>query len=438
MKCPSGWSGGKAEKKMLDLERIRENPQWLDDGLKKRGLEPLSGRILSLDKERRALQTRIQSAQAQRNDVSKRVGEVKKAGGNADELMAEVAKLKEQMANDELAEIKIAADLQLILDTHPNIPMEDVPVGKDEKDNFEAFKFKGRHTFNFKPKDHVELGESLGLIDFAAAAKLSGARFVVTKGLLSRLERAIGLFGIDLLTQEFGYTEVTAPLLVNDVALYGTSNLPKFEEDLFKTNTGHYLIPTSEVSVTNLVNDAILNESDFPLRYTAYTPCFRSEAGSAGKDTRGMIRQHQFYKVEQVVICKPEDSAAEHERMVKISETALQRLDLPYRKVLLCTGDMGFASQKTYDIETWIPSQDTYRETMSCSNCGDFQARRMKARFRRGDGKKTEFVHTLNATLFATGRMLVAIMENYQNEDGSIRIPDVLQPYMNCVKEIRA
>ena len=423
---------------MLDLERIREEPQWLDEGLKKRGLAPLSDKILSLDKERRALQTRIQSAQAQRNDTSKRIGEVKKAGGSADELMAEVAKLKEQTANDELAEIKIADELQLLLDTHPNVPMDDVPVGKDEKDNVVISTFMEPPKFNFTPKDHVDLGEGLGLLDFPAAAKMSGSRFFVTKGALSRLERAMNLYALDMLTQEFGYTEITALFMVNEAAAYGVGQMPKFAEDMFKTNTGHYLIPTSEVSVTNLAMDEIFDPKQLPLRYTSYSPCFRSEAGSAGKDTRGMIRVHQFSKVEQVVICTPEQSQAEHERMTSLAEEFLKRLKLPHRKVLLCTGDMGFCSQKTYDIETWVPTQNTYRETMSCSNCGDFQARRMKARYRPEDAKKTEFVHTLNATCIATPRAMVAVMENYQNEDGSIRIPDALQPYMNGLKEIRA
>lgn len=421
---------------MLDLERIREQPQWLDQGLKKRGIAPLSEKILELDKQHRAIKTRLQQAQAQRNDLSKQVGDVKRTGGNADALMADVARLKEQMANDEIAEAKIGEELHTILVMHPNIPGDDVPVGKDETENKLVSSFMEPTKFSFTPKDHVDLGEGLGLLDFGIAAKMSGARFFVSKGALSRLERAMHLFALDMLTQEYGYTEVTTPFMVNDAAAFGTANLPKFKEDLFQTNTGHWLLPTSEVSLTNLVMDQILDIKDLPLRFTAITPCFRSEAGSAGKDTRGLIRLHQFSKVEQVVICPPEQSQAEHERMTGIAEEFLKRLKLPYQKMVLCSGDMGFASQKTYDINTWVPTQNTYRETMSCSNCGDFQARRMKARYRVGE-KKTEFVHTLNATCVATPRALVALMENYQNEDGSIRIPDVLQPYMNGLKEIR-
>jgi seryl-tRNA synthetase len=422
---------------MYDLEKIRQTPEWLDQGLAKRGLAPLSSEILELDVQRRALQTRNQEALAQRNDLSRQIGEVKKSGGNADDLMAQVAALKEQVTTDEAAELEISEKLNKILLSNPNIPAEDVPVGPDEESNVEISRFMEPTKFDFPVKDHVELGEKLGLIDFNAGAKLSGTRFVVTKGAISRLERALALFAIDMLTTEYGYTEVTTPFLVNDAAMIGTGNLPKFGEDAFQTNTGHWLIPTSEVSMTNLVADEILDPAQLPMRYTAHTPCFRSEAGSAGRDTRGMIRQHQFFKVEQVVICTPEQSQAEHERMTSIAEEGLKRLKLPYIKKLLCTGDMGFGSTKTYDIDTWIPSQETYRETMSCSNCGDFQARRMKARYRPEGSKKTEFVHTLNATLFATGRTLVAIMENYQQADGSIKVPDVLVPYMNGLEVIR-
>lgn len=422
---------------MLDIEKIRENPQWLDDAFQKRGLSPISTDIARLDADRRAVLTRMQNAQSQRNDLSKQIGDIKKSGGNADAIMAQVAQLKDQIADDEVQEQKIAADLNIILASYPNIPADDVPVGKDENDNKIIIKHLEPTKFSFKPRDHVELGEKLGLLDFEAAAKMSGARFVVTKGPLARLERALAQYALNMLVDEFGYTEVNAPFLVNDMAAFGTGNLPKFEDDLFKTNSGHYLIPTSEISMTNIVMDSILDAGKFPIRFAGHTPCFRSEAGSAGKDTRGMIRQHQFSKVEQVVICAPHQSAAEHERMTGAAEELLKRLKLPYRKVLLCTGDMGFAAQKTYDIETWIPSQNTYRETMSCSNCGDFQARRMKARYKPDGAKKTEFVHTLNATCVATGRMLVAIMENYQNEDGSIAVPDILLPYMNGVTVIK-
>lgn len=422
---------------MYDIDKIRKTPEWLDEGLKKRGLAPLSADILALDEQRRELQTKIQQALALRNDLSRQIGEVKKSGGNADELMAQVAALKEQVPADEAAEAAIAEKLNTILVSYPNIPQDGVPVGKDENDNLEISRFMEPTQLGFEPKDHVALGEQSGLIDFATAAKMSGSRFVVTKGAIARLERALANFALDMLTTEYGYTEVITPFLVNDAAAFGTGNLPKFEDDLFKVNTGHWLIATSEMSMTNMVMDEILDETVLPLRYTAYTPCFRSEAGSAGKDTRGMIRQHQFFKVEQVVITTPEKSQEEHERMTAIAEEGLKRLKLPHRKVLLCSGDMGFGSQRTYDIETWIPSQNTYRETMSCSNCGDFQARRMKARYKPEGSKKTEFVHTLNATLFATGRTLVAIIENYQQEDGSIKVPDVLVPYMNGLEVIR-
>jgi seryl-tRNA synthetase len=423
---------------MYDIEKIRENPEWLDNGLKKRGLAPLSSDILALDTERRALQTSIQEALAKRNDLSRQIGEVKKSGGNADELMAQVAALKEQVPADEAKEAEIAEKLITILSSYPNIPADDVPVGKDEAENKLISEFLSPTKFQFNDiKDHVAIGEANGLIDFPAAVKMSGSRFVVTKGAIARLERALANFGLDMLTNEFGYTEVQAPLLVNDAAAYGTANLPKFEEDLFKTNTGHWLISTSEMSMTNLMLDTITDAKDLPIRLTSYTPCFRSEAGSAGRDTRGMIRVHQFYKVEQVVITTPDKSEEEHERMVSIAEEGLKRLKLPYQKMLLCSGDMGFASKKTYDINTWIPTQDTFRETMSCSNCGDFQARRMKARYRPEGSKKTEFVHTLNATLFATGRALVAIIENYQQADGSIKVPDVLVPYMNGLEVIK-
>lgn len=423
---------------MFDIEKIRQNPEWLDQGFAKRGLAPISKDILALDTERRALQTSIQEALAKRNDLSRQIGEIKKSGGNADELMAQVAALKEQTPADEAREAELGEKLTLMLASYPNIPDDSVPVGKDEEENKLVLEHLTPTKFQFNDiKDHVALGEANGLIDFAAAAKMSGSRFVVTKGAIARLERALANFALNMLTEEYGYTEVTTPLLVNDAAAFGTGQLPKFEEDLFKTNTGHWLVATSEMSMTNLVLDTIAEEKDLPIRLTAYTPCFRSEAGSAGRDTRGMIRQHQFYKVEQVVITSPDKSNEEHERMTSIAEEGLKRLKLPYQKMLLCTGDMGFSSQKTYDINTWIPSQDTYRETMSCSNCGDFQARRMKARYRPEGSKKTEFVHTLNATLFATGRTLVAIIENYQQADGSIKVPDVLVPYMNGLEVIR-
>ncbi len=423
---------------MFDIERIRKEPEWLDNGLKKRGIAPLSGEILRLDAERRSLQTRIQQAQSKRNDLSKQIGDIKKSGGNADAVMAEVAALKEQIAQDEAIELKFADDLNTLLISYPNIPADDVPVGKDENDNKEISKFMEPTQFQFNAvKDHVELGEKLGLLDFPAAARMSGSRFFVTKGALSRLERAMHLYALDMLVNEFGYTEITAPFMVNDAAAFGVGMLPKFAADMFKTNTDHWLISTSEVSVTNLVMDQILDPAQFPLRYTCYSPCFRSEAGSAGKDTRGLIRVHQFTKTEQVVICTPEQANDEHERMTQAAQEILKRLKLPHRTVVLCTGDMGFCSQKTYDIETWIPTQGTYRETMSCSNMGDFQARRMKARYKPEGSKNTEFVHTLNATCIATPRALVAVMENYQQADGSIKVPEVLVPYMGGLETIK-
>jgi seryl-tRNA synthetase len=422
---------------MLDIELIRTNPDAVDKDLQRRGLEPLAQEMLKLDEQRRSVLTELQNLQQQRNEISKQVGDVKRTGGNADALMAQVNEIKDRMGSLEQQEQGLGVQLDHILHTTPNLPQADVPNGADETGNVEILKWGTVPQFNFAPKDHVELGEGLGLLDFPAAVRMSGSRFFVTKGALSRLERAMNLYALDMLTTELGYTEVTAPFLVNDATMFGTGNLPKFGEDSFQTNTGHWLIPTSEVSVTNLVMDQIFDEKELPLRYTSYSPCFRSEAGSAGRDTRGLIRVHQFSKVEQVVICTPEQSVAEHERMTKAAETFLQRLELPYRKIVLCTGDMGFASTKTYDIETWVPTQNVYRETMSCSNCMSFQARRMKARYRPEGAKKTEFVHTLNATCVATPRALVAVMENYQTEDGSIIVPTVLRPYMNGLEIIR-
>lgn len=422
---------------MFDIEKIRQNPEWLDKGFTSRGIEPISAQVLAIDEERRTIQTRLQNAQAERNDLSRQIGEIKKSGGNADAIMQQVANLKDQIAADETTEQELGEKLTTLLSSYPNIPLDEVPYGADEDGNVIVTKFMEPTVFDFEPKDHVELGENLGLLDFPAGARLAGSRFFVTKGALSRLERAMNLFALDMLTGEFGYTEVTAPFMVNAPAAYGVGMLPKFEEDMFKTDTGHYLISTSEVSLTNLVMDQIVDPKELPMRYTSYTPCFRSEAGSAGRDTRGLIRVHQFSKVEQVVICTPEQSMQEHERMTGIAEEFLKRLKLPYIKKILCTGDMGFASQKTYDIDTWVPTQGTYRETMSCSTCGDFQARRMKARYKPEGSKKTEFVHTLNATCVATPRALVAVMENYQQADGSIKVPDVLVPYMNGLEVIR-
>jgi seryl-tRNA synthetase len=423
---------------MLDIELIRTQPEIVDEALARRGVAPITPAIRALDEKRRAVQTELQSLQQQRNELSKSVGEIKRQGGDADAIMAQVATIKDKMVQLEQDEQTLGTDIEAILHTTPNMPHDDIPDGKDENDNVELSRWGDIPQFDFEPKDHVALGEGLGLLDFPAAARMSGARFFVTKGALSRLERAMNLYALDMLTTEFGYTEITAPFLVNDAAMFGTGQLPKFSEESFQTNTGHWLIPTSEVSVTNLVMDQIIAEKELPLRFTSYSPCFRSEAGSAGKDTRGLIRVHQFSKVEQVIVCSAEQAKEEHERITMIAETYLQRLGLAHRKIVLCTGDTGFGSRKTYDIETWVPTQNTFRETMSCSHFGDFQARRMKARYKPEGGKKNEFLHTLNATCVATPRALVAVMENYQQADGSIVVPEVLRPYMNGLDVIRA
>ena len=422
---------------MHDIKFIRENPAAFDAGLARRGLEPLSADILALDEKRRALQTSSQAWQARRNEVSKEIGNVKKVGGDASQLMAEVAELKEKIAAADANEAELGQELSLRLCTIPNIPQADVPAGKDSDDNVETRRV-GEPSRSNNPKEHFDLGEALGLMDFEGAAKLAGARFTLLKGQLASLERALGQFMLDLHTREHGYMEMNPPLLVRDHVLFGTGNLPKFEDDLFKLNTGHFLIPTAEVPLTNLVAEAITPSEELPLRMTALTPCFRSEAGSAGKDTRGYLRQHQFYKVELVSITTPDESVNEHERMIACAETVLKKLELPFRTMTLCTGDMGFSSQKTYDIEVWLPGQNTYREISSCSNCGDFQARRMNARTRAKDEKNTRFVHTLNGSGVALGRALIAVMENYQQADGSIAIPAVLQPYMGGLKLIEA
>ncbi len=422
---------------MLDIELIRKNPESVDAALARRGFPPIAANVLIIDGSRRAAINELQVFQQKRNEFTKQFGELKKSGGNIENLNNQADDLKNRMAEIGEKEFQFGIKLQEILHSVPNLPLPEVPDGADETGNVEISTWGTIPQFSFTPKDHVELGEGLDLLDFPAAARMSGSRFFVTKGALSRLERAMNLYALDMLTGEFDYTEVTTPFLVNDTAMFGTGQLPKFAEDSFQANTGHWLIPTSEVSVTNLVMDQILTEKELPLRYTSYSPCFRSEAGSAGKDTRGLIRVHQFSKTEQVVICTPEQAVAEHERMTSIAETMLQRLELPHRKIVLCTGDMGFGSTKTYDIETWVPTQNTYRETMSCSQFGDFQARRMKTRYKPEGGKKNEFVHTLNATCIATPRALVAVMENNQQEDGSIVIPKVLRPYMNNMDVIR-
>jgi seryl-tRNA synthetase len=423
---------------MHDLKTIRDDPTAFDAALGRRGLPPQSADILDLDARRRAAQTRLQEYQQRRNEVSKQVGAAKAKGGDASALMAEVAQLKDAMQVTEAEEQQVAAALDGLLQSIPNLPAADVPEGADESANVEIRRHGQQRNFPFAPKQHFEVGEQLGLMDFAAAAKLSGARFVVLKGDLARLERALAAFMIDLHTREFGYQEILPPFLVRDHVLFGTGQLPKFAEDQFRTTNDFWLIPTAEVPLTNLVADEILEEADLPLRFTAHTPCFRSEAGAAGKDTRGMIRQHQFSKVELVSIAHPDHSAAEHERMTACAEEVLKRLGLPYRVVTLSTGDMGFSARKTYDIEVWLPGQGQYREISSCSNCGDFQARRMKARFRKPNEKGTRFVHTLNGSGLAVGRTMIALIENYQEADGSVALPDALVPYMGGTKVIAA
>lgn len=421
---------------MHDLRAIRENPEAFDRGLGRRGLAPMSSSVLDLDGRRRAAQTQMQEMQARRNEAAKEIGLAKREGRDAQPILDEMATLKERLPQVEEEERALGAELDAILAGLPNIPADDVPDGPDETANVEVRRW-GTPPDIANPKQHYELGEALGLMDFEAAARMSGARFTVLKGGLARLERALADFMLDIHTSEHGFTEVAPPLMVRDNALFGTGQLPKFEEDLFKTtSTDHYLIPTSEVPLTNLVNDQIVASEELPLRYTALTPCFRAEAGSAGRDTRGMIRQHQFWKVEMVAITTPEQSEDEHQRMTRCAETILERLGLPYRTIVLCTGDMGFSSRKTYDVEVWLPGQNAYREISSISNCGDFQARRMKARCRPKGEKQTQFVHTLNGSGVAVGRCLIAVLENYQQPDGSILVPEALRPYMRGVERI--
>jgi len=485
---------------MYDIKWIRDNAEVFDRGLKRRGLEPLAKKLLALDDARRAAITKSQAAQEHRNVISKEIGAAMKAGdaGLAQALKVKVAGLKTALAAYEAEECEAIAALDKALAEIPNTPLDDVPDGRDENDNVELRRVGEPRVMDFQPKQHFDIGESLGLMDFETAAKISGARFVVLKGALARLERALAAFMLDLHTGEHGHTEVSPPVLVRDKAMFGTAQLPKFREDQFfadrvlsdkeiepikqyeanreqaikkvveiqqKIDSGnttsnvqrdliaakfqwrraekeiedltskYWLIPTAEVPLTNLVREKILDEKDLPLRFTACTPCFRAEAGAAGKDTRGMIRQHQFTKVELVSITTPEASLAEHDRMLLCAEEVLKRLKLPYRVVTLCTGDMGFASQKTYDIEVWLPGQNRYREISSVSVCGDFQARRMNARYRAQDGKP-RFVHTLNGSGVAVGRALVAVLENYQNADGSVTVPEALRAYMGGIETI--
>ncbi|MCV3737740.1 serine--tRNA ligase [Rhizobium sp. TRM96647] len=423
---------------MLDIKWIRDNAEALDAALAKRGAEPLSASLIALDETRRTLIQTAQDMQSRRNAASKEIGAAmaQKDMALADKLKAEVAELKTQLPAAEEEERRVTAELTDALSRIPNIPLDDVPVGSDENDNVEKHKWGAKPGWNHKPLEHYEIGEALGWMDFEGAAKIAGARFTILKGQLARLERALGQFMLDTHTQEHGYVEVQPPLLVRDDAMYGTGQLPKFSEDLFRTTDGRWLIPTAEVPLTNLVREEILAQEKLPLRFTALTPCFRSEAGSAGRDTRGMLRQHQFMKCELVSITDAESSIEEHERMTACAEEILKRLGLHYRVVTLCTGDMGFGARKTYDIEVWLPGQDTYREISSCSVCGDFQGRRMNARYRGKDDRNPKFVHTLNGSGTAVGRALIAVLENYLNEDGSVTIPDVLLPYMGGLKKI--
>ncbi|MGO7537421.1 serine--tRNA ligase [Rhizobium leguminosarum] len=423
---------------MLDIKWIRENPEALDAALAKRGAEPLAQSLVALDEKRRSAVQKAQDLLSRRNIASKEIGAAmaQKNGELAEKLKAEVAELKTLLPAIEEEDRQLTAELNDALSRIPNIPFDDVPVGKDEHDNVVTRTVGEKPRWNHTPKEHFEIGEALGYMDFERAAKLSGSRFTVLTGPLAKLERALGQFMIDLHTSEHGYTEVSSPLMVRAEAVFGTGSLPKFEEDLFKTTDGRYLIPTAEVTLTNLVREEILDQENLPLRFTALTPSFRSEAGSAGRDTRGMLRQHQFWKCELVSITDAESAVAEHERMTACAEEVLKRLDLHFRTMTLCTGDMGFGSRKTYDLEVWLPGQNAFREISSCSVCGDFQGRRMNARYRGKEDKSNRFVHTLNGSGTAVGRCLIAVLENYLNEDGSVTIPDVLLPYMGGLTKI--
>jgi seryl-tRNA synthetase len=427
---------------MHDIRLIRDDPQAFDAALARRGVEQPSCPILLLDTARRAISTSTQEAQNRRNEASKLVGAAIGRGDKdeAEKLKAEVAELKKTLAIGELEEKERSVQLQEALAALPNCPDSEVPDGADETDNVEVSRWGTPRAFDFVPKEHADLGPPLGL-DFETGALISGARFTFLRGQMARLQRALGQFMLDRQTVDNGYTECAPPLLVRDDSLFGTGQLPKFSEDNFRTTDGRWLIPTAEVSLTNSVREQILADIDLPVRMTALTPCFRSEAGAAGKDTRGYIRQHQFEKVELVTICRPEDSSAEHERMTAAAESILQALELPYRRMLLCAGDMGFTARKTYDLEVWLPGQNTYREISSISNCGDFQARRMDARYRPsniagGEKPKPEFVHTLNGSGLAVGRTLVAVLENYQQADGTVDVPPVLQSYMGGLTKL--
>jgi seryl-tRNA synthetase len=427
---------------MHDIRLIRENPESFDAALARRGLEPLASGLIVLDEERRALTTQVQVAQSRRNEASKLIGAAMAKGDKdaAEALKAEVAALKDAMPALEADADELAAKLKAALEIIPNLPAADVPHGAGEEENVELSRWGTPREFDFTAKEHADIAPALGM-DFETGARLSGARFTFLRGDMARLHRALGQFMLDVQTREHGYEECNPPVLVGDDAMYGTDKLPKFAEDSFCTTNGRWLIPTSEVSLTASVMGELLDERALPMRLTALTLCFRSEAGAAGRDTRGFIRQHQFEKCELVSIVRPEDSEAEHQRMVRAAETILERLNLPYRKLLLCTGDMGFGARKTYDLEVWLPGQCAYREISSCSNTGDFQARRMNTRYRvaketGGEQKTTQFVHTLNGSGLAVGRTLVAVIENYQNADGSVTVPDALLPYMGGVTRL--
>ena len=424
---------------MHDIRAVRADPAAFDAAMGRRGLPPVSEALLALDAERRTAQTALQEKQARRNALAKEIGQGKRAGADTAALEAEATALRNAMDDLESRVPDLDAAIRGALEVLPNILDASVPDGPNETANVVLKQYGTKREFNFEPKQHFELGEALGMMDFATAAKLAGARFTVLRGPLARLERALGQFMLDLHTLEHGYTEASMPYLVNAAAVYGTGSLPKFEEDLFKTTDGRYLIPTAEVPLTNTVAGDIVSEKLLPMRLTALTDCYRSEAGSAGRDTRGMLRQHQFRKVELVSITHPDQSAEEHERMTRCAETVLERLELPYRRMLLCSGDTGFASTRTHDLEVWLPGQQMFREISSCSNCKDFQARRMNARFRGGaDGKTVAHVHTLNGSGIAVGRALIAVMENYQQANGSIAVPDVLRPYLPGLESVAA
>lgn len=423
---------------MHDIRFIRENAAGFDAGLARRGLDPLANALIALDEERRAATTAVQVAQSRRNEASKLIGAAMAKGDKdgAEAIKAEVAALKDQMPALEARADELAKKLKELLEVIPNLPGDDVPDGGGEEDNVEVSRWGSPRAFDFEPREHADIAPALGM-DFETGARLSGARFTFLRGGMARLHRALGQFMLDVQTGEHGYAECNPPVLVGDDAMYGTDKLPKFAEDSFATTNGRWLIPTSEVSLTASVMGELLDEAALPMRLTALTLCFRSEAGAAGKDTRGFIRQHQFEKCELVSIVRPDDSEAEHQRMTRAAETILERLNLPYRKLLLCTGDMGFGARKTYDLEVWLPGQGAFREISSCSNTGDFQARRMNTRYRVAGEKRTEFVHTLNGSGLAVGRTLVAVIENYQNKDGSVTVPEVLRPYMGGLEVIR-